>query len=116
MFQGFANLASLLQNAHQLNDKLQSLIEELKTKRVSASAGGGMVQVEVNGVGEVLRVKVDPLLFERGEREMIEDLLPAAINQALAKAKELHVELAKSATKDLPLPGLDEALAKLMGR
>lgn len=77
-----------------------------------------MVQAEVNGLCEVTRLTIDPMLIERGEREMLEDLIPAAINQAIAKAKELHVEMAKSATKDLPisLPGLEEALSKLVGR
>ena len=113
MFKGISNLASLLQNASELNGKLQSITQELRSKRVSGSAGGGMVEVEVNGLCEVLRVKIDPLLVER---EMLEGLLPGAINQAFAKAKELHVEMAKSATKELPLPGLEEALSKLMGR
>jgi DNA-binding YbaB/EbfC family protein len=112
MFKGMSNLASLLQNASELNGKLQSLTNELRTKRVTGSAGGGMVEVEVNGLCEVLRVKIDPLV----EREMIEGLLPGAINQAFAKAKELHVEMAKTATKDLPLPGLEDALSKLMGK
>jgi DNA-binding YbaB/EbfC family protein len=116
MFKGISNLASILQNASELNGKLQSLTNELKSKRVTGSAGGGMVEVEVNGLCEVLRVKIDPLLVERGEREMLESLLPGAINQAFSKAKELHVELAKSATKDLPLPGFEDVLSKLMGK
>lgn len=116
MFKGFTNLASLVQNARELGDKMQSLTEELKARRVSGSAGGGLVQVEVNGLGEVLRVKIDPVLMQGGEREMVEDLLPAAINQAVAKAKELYLDLAKSATKDLPLPGLEDMLSKFVGR
>ena len=75
--------------------------------------GGGMVEVEVNGLGEVLRLTIDPQLVERGEREMIEDLVPAAVNQALAKAKQLHVEAMQSMTRDLDVPGLNEAIAQL---
>jgi len=76
------------------------------------SAGGGMVEVESNGHGEVLRIKIDPALEDR---EMIESLLPAAVNDASAKAKELHVELMQSVTGDLNLPGLDDALSQLTG-
>ena len=116
MFKGISNLASLLQNASELNSKLQAFTDELKGKRVTGSSGGGMVTVEVNGLCEVVRVKIDPMLLERGELDMIEGLLPAAVNQAISKAKELHVDMAKSATKDIPMPGLEEALSKLMGK
>jgi DNA-binding YbaB/EbfC family protein len=92
---------------------MEGITDELRTKRVTGSAGGGMVEVEANGLGEILKVKIEPSLVDR---EMIEDLLPAAINQALAKSKELHMELAKSATEGLSLPGLEEALAKFLPR
>ena len=116
MFQEMSNFASLLRSAGDLRRKMEGITEELRTKRVTGSAGGGMVEVEANGLGEILKVKIEPALVERGEREMIEDLLPAAINQAVAKSKELHMELAKSATEGLSFPGLEEALAKLLPR
>jgi DNA-binding protein YbaB len=75
-----------------------------------------MVQVEANGLCEVLRVTIDPVLMQRQDHEMVEDLLPAAINQALSKARELHLDLAQTATKDLNLPGLKEAISKLTQR
>jgi nucleoid-associated protein EbfC len=53
---------------------------------------------------------------ERKDREMIEDLIPAAANQALAKAKELHAEVIKDMAGGMNLPGLDEALAKVTGQ
>ncbi len=114
MFQEMSNLASLLRSAGDLRRKMETIADELKTKRVTGSAGGGMVEVEANGLGEILSVKIEPGLVERGEREMIEDLLPAAINQALSKSKDLHLSLAKSATDGLSLPGLEEALSKII--
>lgn len=116
MFKGLSSLTSLMQNAQEISGRLQSLTDELKSKRVKGSAGGGMVEAEANGLGEILRIRIDPVLVERQEREMIEDLLPAAINQAVSKAKELHLELARTAAKDFSIPGLDEALAKMAGR
>ena len=64
------------------------------------------------GHGEILRVKIEPGLVERGDREMIEDLLPAAVNQATAKAKQLHVD---AMTDGMDMPGLNEALEQMAG-
>ena len=113
MLKGLGNIASLMKQAQQMGGQLQQVNERLKSQRATGAAGGGMVEVEVNGLGEVLRVAIDPALVERGEREMIEDLLPAAVNQALAKAKQLHVEAMQSLTEGLDMPGLNEAISKI---
>jgi len=110
-----ANLGSLLKQAQQMGGKLQQVTEELKTRRAEGSSGGGLVTVEVNGVGEVLSCRIDPSLITAGDREMVEDLLPAAINQALAKSKELHTEAMKSMAAGLDVPGLNAMLAQLSG-
>jgi DNA-binding YbaB/EbfC family protein len=110
-----ANLGSLLKQAQQMGSKLAQVNEELKARRVSGTAGGGLVTVETNGVGEVLTCRVDPATFASGDRELIEDLLPAAINDALAKSKQMHAEAMKALTAGLDLPGVDEALAQLSG-
>ncbi len=111
MLKGLSNLASLVKQAQQMGSKLQGVSEELKGKRVTGSAGGGLVEVEVNGLGEVLRVRIDPKLVEQQDREMIEDLIPAATNQAIAKSRQLHAEAVKSMTSGMDIPGLDEALS-----
>ena len=112
MFKGLANIATLLRQAQQMGTKMQGVSEQLKTQRASGSAGGGMVQVEVNGLGEVLRLTIDPAL---SDREMIEDLVPAAVNQAQVKARELHMRAMQSLATELDVPGLDEALANMTG-
>lgn len=108
-------MASLMRQAQQMGGKMQEINERLRAERVTATAGGGMVEVEVNGVGEVLSVKIEPALVEGGEREMIEDLLPAAINQAVAKSKQLYAESMKSLTEGLDLPGLNDAISQITG-
>ncbi len=113
MFQGIGNLASIMKTAQQMGGKMQELQVQLKALRATGAAGGGMVEIEVNGLGEVLRAKVDPALFASGDRDMLEELLPAAINQAQAKAKQLHRDAMQSMTQGLGLPGLNEALAQL---
>ena len=115
MFKGLGNFMSVMRQARQLGAQMQAVSEKLKGQRATASTGAGMVEVEVNGLGEVLRVKIDPALVARGDREMIEDLIPAAVNQAVSKARQLHLEAFKSVTSELDVPGLDEALAQTSG-
>lgn len=115
MFKGLTGLSSLLKQAQQIGGRMQELNEELKRRRATGSAGGGMVQVEVNGLIEVLRCRIDEQLIAQGDRELIEDLVATATNQAVAKARQLHTEVMKSLTGDLEIPGLEEALGKLLG-
>lgn len=115
MFRGLGNMASLLRQAQQMGGKMQAINDQLKAQRATGTAGGGMVEVEVNGLGQVMALKIDPALVDRGEREMIEDLVPAAVNQALAKAKQLHLDAMRSMTDGLDVPGLQEAFSRLTG-
>ena len=115
MFRGFGNLASAMRQAQQLGDRMQEVNTQLRSQRVTAEAGAGLVQVEANGLSEILRVRIDPSLMDPGERDVLEDLLAGAVNQALAKAKELHVEAVKSMAGGLELPGLDDALKQVTG-
>lgn len=112
MFKGLGNLASLMRNAQGITSRIDEVSEDLKARRATGVAGGGMVEVEVNGLGQVLSVRIDPQLVESNEREMIQDLLPAAINEAASKAKKMHVEAMKEITGGMSLPGLDDMIEK----
>lgn len=113
MLKGIGNIASLMKTAQEMGGKMQQVNDQLKAARVTGMAGGGMVEVEANGLGEVLRTRIDPTLLASGDAEMLEDLLPAAINQAQSKAKQLHQESMQSLTEGLNVPGLDEAIRQL---
>ena len=115
MFQGLGNLTTLWKQAGQLGGQLEKLGEELRKRHATGTSGGGMVEVEINGALEVLRCKIDPQLISQGDRELLEDLLVAATNQAVSKAKQLHAEALKELTGGLQLPGIREALEKLSG-
>jgi DNA-binding YbaB/EbfC family protein len=115
VFKSFGNLMSLVKQAQSIGSKLQTVNDELKTRRATGSAGGGLVELEVNGLGEVLRCRIEPSLLARGDREMLEDLIAAAANDAAAKAKNLHMEAVRGLAGGMELPGLNEALAKLTG-
>jgi DNA-binding YbaB/EbfC family protein len=110
-----ANLGSILKQAQEMGSRMQALQGELRGKRVTGAAGGGLVEVDLNGLGEALAVRIDPALVEKGEREMIEDLLPAAFQAAQQKARELHAEAMQSLNGGVNLPGLQEALTQLTG-
>jgi DNA-binding YbaB/EbfC family protein len=117
VLKGLGNLANLLKNAHQIGEHVESAKEKLRHERVTGNAGGGMVTVEMNGLGEVLQLKIDPTLVERNETEMIEDLVPAAVNEARVKAQLKHAETLRSVTTglELPIPGIEKALETLAG-
>ena len=110
-----ANLGTVLKQAQEMGSKLEKINEELRDKRVTGQAGGGLIEVEANGLGEVQAVRLDDTLIEQRDRELIEDLLPAAIRAAQEKAKELHAESMRSLTGGMALPGLAEMLGKLSG-
>ena len=75
-----------------------------------------MVTVTANGAGQVVEIKIDPVLAEKNDLEMVTDLLPAAINDALAKSKVLHMEAMQSVTGDLPIPGnMENMFKQIMG-
>ena len=116
MFKGLGNIAALMKQAQTMGPKMQEQMEQLKTKQVTGTAGGGMVTVHANGAGQVLSVEIDPALAEKNDIEMIQDLLPAAINDALEKQQLLRMEVMQSVTEDLPLPGsMENMLKQLMG-
>ena len=115
MFERLSSLGALIKQAQQIGGQMQELTEKLKERRTVGSAGGGMVEIEINGLMEVLRCHIEDQLISQGDRELIEDLVAAALNQAVAKAKLLHADAMKELTGNLEIPGVQEALAKLTG-
>ena len=113
MFKGLSNLGSILKQAQQIGGQMQQLTEQMKGRRVTGSAGGGMVEIEINGAMEVLKCHLDEQLIAQGDRELLEDLVVAAVNQAVSKSKQLHAEAMQQLTGGLQLPGLQEALEKV---
>ena len=115
MFKGLSNLGSILKQAQQMGGRLQEMNEQLKNQRATGSAGGGMVEVEVNGLAELLRCRIEDSLIAGGDRELIEDLVVTAVNQAIGKTKQMHAETMQSLTGGMNLPGLDQAMEQFLG-
>lgn len=115
MFKGLGNLGSLIKQAQQIGGQMGQMTEEMKKRRVVGSAGGGMVEIEVNGLMEVLRCHIDPQLVTQNDLEMLEDLIVSAVNQAIAKGKQMHMDAVRDLTGGLSVPGLTDALARFTG-
>jgi DNA-binding YbaB/EbfC family protein len=100
------DLGGLMQAAQNMQREMQRIQDELAEKKVDASAGGGMVTVVANGQMQLVSIKIDPNVVDPKDVGMLQDLVTAAVNQALVKAKELaNAEMAKVAG-GMQLPGM----------
>lgn len=102
----FSNMGNLLKQAQAMQERIGKLQAEAANKVVEASAGGGMVTVSVTGAMQVAKITIDPEVLKAEDREMLQDLLVAATNEALRKAKEMMAEEMKALTGGLGIPGL----------
>ena len=96
------NIAGLLQQAQKMQENLQQAQEELASIEVTGSAGGGMVDVTMNCRHEVRRVRIDPSIGD--DIEMVEDLVSAAINDAVNRVANTTKEKMSGMTAGMPLP------------
>jgi len=101
---GIPNMGNLMKQAQQLQAKMAKLQEELGEKKVEASAGGGMVTVVVNGRQEILSIHIDPEVINPDDSEMLQDLLLAAVNDGLSRAKNMVSEEMSKLTGGINIP------------
>jgi DNA-binding YbaB/EbfC family protein len=99
-----ADFAKILQQAQQMQGRLQQLQDELQQRTVTASSGGGMVTVTADGKGQIRAVQIDPTVVNPSDVEMLEDLVVAAVSEAQKKAAEVAQEEMRKVTGGLPLP------------
>ncbi len=99
-----ADIFGMMKQAQQLQEKMQSLQEEIAEMEATGTAGGGLVNVVVDGKGGLKSVSIDPSLAKPEEIEILEDLIVAAVRDARGKAERLTEEKMKSLTAGLPLP------------
>lgn len=122
MFGKFGDIASLLKQApeimrqaQEMQGKAAEMQERLAKLHVEGTAGGGMVSVTATGQQKVLNMSIDQSLLDDGDKEMLEDLVVAAVNQALEKAKAAAAEEMAKLTGDINLPGMQDMMAKFGG-
>ena len=106
MLKGMPNMGNLLKKAQQLQEKMAALQEELSEKTVETSAGGGMVTVIATGKQEIASIKIDPEVVNQEDIEMLEDLVLAAVNDALFQAKQMASDEMTKLTGGVNIPGL----------
>ena len=99
-------MGDLLKQAQEMQARMAKIQEELANKTVQGSAGGGMVQVTVNGQLNLTAVQIEPSVVNSSEKEMLEDLILAAVNDGMRKARELASSEMSKLTGGLKIPGL----------
>jgi nucleoid-associated protein EbfC len=98
------NIPELLRQARQMQEKMQSMQEELARRQVSADAGAGMVTATVNGKMELINIKIDKSKIDVNDTEMLEDVITAAVNAAQTKAGEMMKQEMQKVASDAGLP------------
>lgn len=107
MSKGF-DLGGILQQAQQLQERLANVQQELASRTVEASVGGGMVTAVVNGKLELIQIRIEPTLLDGRDVEMLQDLIVAAVNEGIRSAQRLVADEMGKVTGGLgiKLPGM----------
>jgi hypothetical protein len=100
------NLGGLMKQAQALQRKMQELQAELGERTVTAQAGGGMVEAVVNGRQELVSLKIDPEVANPDDVDMLQDLVLAAVNEALNRSREMVSQEMGKLTGGLNIPGM----------
>jgi hypothetical protein len=100
------NIRKILKEAQKMQEKMAKIQEELASKEVEATSGGGMVKVQMNGAQELVSIKIDKEVVNPDDIEMLETLIQAAVNEATRKSREMMQEELSRITGGLNIPGL----------
>jgi DNA-binding YbaB/EbfC family protein len=106
MAQGIGGMGNLFKQAQEMQARISKIQEELAQKTVEGSSGGGMVQITVNGQLAVTAIKIDSTVINSEEKEMLEDLVLAAVNDGMRKAREMISNEMSKVTGGFKIPGL----------
>ena len=99
-----ADFMKMMQQAQQMQGKLQQVQDELEQKSVTATSGGGMITVTADGKGQVTKIQIDPSVVNPADVEMLEDLVLVAVRDAQKKAGDIAKEEMGKLTGGLNLP------------
>ena len=103
---GNIDINKLMQQAQQMQQQMAEAQEQLATEVVEASAGGGLVTVKATGNGDITEIKIDPKAIDPDDPELLEDMVLAAVNEALRSAQSLAQSRLGAMAGGLGLPGL----------
>lgn len=100
------DIQAIMQQAREMQEKMAKIQEELGSKIITGSAGGGMVNITATGKGEIISIAIEDELLSPAEKEMLQDLIVAATNDAIRKAQELGKQEMSGLTGGMQIPGL----------
>ena len=100
------NMQNLMKQAQKMQRQMQQAQEELATAEVVGAAGGGMVKVTANGLSKITGIEIDPEVIDPEDKEMLEDLILAAVTDAVEQAQALSQEKMGRFTNGMNIPGL----------
>jgi DNA-binding YbaB/EbfC family protein len=101
---GLADMGKMMKAAQEMQTKMEALQEDLAAMRVIGESGAGLVKATATAKGELVGLEIDPSIFQPTEKEVVEDLILAAIKDAQGKAAEKHHDEMKKLTEGLGLP------------
>lgn len=105
-FGGMGNMQKMMKQVQKMQADMAKMQEELADKQVDATAGGGAIKVVANGKLEIVEIKIKPEVIDPEDSEMLEDLVTAAVNEALRKAQDLSAQEMGKITNGMKIPGL----------
>lgn len=105
-FGGGNNMGQMMKQVQQMQKKMEEAQKEIEVATVTATSGGGVVEVEANGKKEIVSVKIDPEAVDPEDVEMLEDLILTAVNDAIAQVDKLSEEKMGKVTGGMNLPGM----------
>ena len=100
------DINSIMKQAREMQEKMSKVQNELASKTVTGSAGGGMVTVQATGKGDIVNIVIEDVAIDPAEKEMLQDLISGAVNDALRKARELAKSEMAGLTGGVQIPGL----------
>ncbi len=103
-FGGGGNMKNLIKQANQMKEKMEKLQAEAGEKIVEATSGGGMVTVRVKAKGELVSIKIEPEIVQDSDIDMLQDLITAAVNEALKRGQDIMQEEVSKAAGGMGLP------------
>lgn len=102
--EGLGDMGGLMKAAQEMQDKMQKMQDDLATLTVEGEAGGGLVRATATAKGELTALSIDPSIFHADERELVEDLILAAIKDAQTRAAERSAREMARLTQEMGLP------------
>ena len=101
---GPSNMQSMLKQAQKMQEKMAEKQAELEEREYEVAAGGGVINVKINGKKEILSVKIDPEVIDPDDVETLEDLIVAAVNEAIKKVEAVSADEMQKITGTMNLP------------